>query len=204
MAVSKCLWTWNNRLALSIVASRNRHFVERRPGRFPRSGRTRAAATKTAERRNELAPGKRMLSPLAPAIVCRDGKLALVVGAAAGRESPGVVLTLLTNMLDFQMDPASALDAPRWRPRGQAHQCWNSRATRKKPTRARPARPAFHGLYAAEHAAAPLGDAQAIRVRDGVSFRRGGSSPRRRGCGGWLGRSGLNALDPAKENRARE
>jgi gamma-glutamyltranspeptidase/glutathione hydrolase len=133
-----------------------------------RESTDRVRRNENSERRNELAPGKRMLSPLAPAIVCRDGKLALVVGAASGSASAGVALTLMTNMLDFQMDPASALDAPRWRPRSPGQVLEFEGYSQEAYAGA------VRGLhfmgYKLQKNSTSLGDAQAIRVRDGVYF----------------------------------
>ena len=62
---------------------------------------------------NQIAPGKRMLSSMSPAIVTRNGKLFLVTGSPGGRTIINTVLGVLLNTLDFEMDIRQAVDAPR-------------------------------------------------------------------------------------------
>jgi gamma-glutamyltranspeptidase/glutathione hydrolase len=62
---------------------------------------------------NLAAPGKRMLSSMTPTIVVRDGRPALVTGAAGGRKIPGTVLQVLLAFLDLRMNVQEAIDAPR-------------------------------------------------------------------------------------------
>jgi len=62
---------------------------------------------------NMIAPGKRMLSSMAPAIVTRDGKLLLVTGSPGGRTIPNTVLDVILGVTLFKRDARSAVDAPR-------------------------------------------------------------------------------------------
>jgi len=62
---------------------------------------------------NLIAPGKRMLSSMAPAIVTRDGKLLLVTGSPGGRTIPNTVLDVILGVTLFKRDARSAVDAPR-------------------------------------------------------------------------------------------
>ena len=63
---------------------------------------------------NLAAPGKRMLSNMAPTIVLNEkGGLRLVVGSPGGRRIPGMVLQTIVNMVDFKMNVQEAIDAPR-------------------------------------------------------------------------------------------
>jgi gamma-glutamyltranspeptidase / glutathione hydrolase len=62
---------------------------------------------------NLVAPGKRMLSSMAPAIVAKDGKVRLITGSPGGRTIPNTVLCVVTNVIDFEMDVRTAVDAPR-------------------------------------------------------------------------------------------
>jgi gamma-glutamyltranspeptidase/glutathione hydrolase len=69
---------------------------------------------------NALAPGKRMLSSMTPAIVLdRAGALRLVVGARGGTRIPPIVYRVITNLLDHGMTLPDAVAAPRARPRGR-------------------------------------------------------------------------------------
>lgn len=77
-----------------------------RPGHTDRAGKIGTPA-------NQIVPGKRMLSSQSPTIVARDGKLVLVTGSPGGRTIPNTVLNILVNVLEYEMDPRSAVDAPR-------------------------------------------------------------------------------------------
>jgi gamma-glutamyltranspeptidase/glutathione hydrolase len=58
-------------------------------------------------------PGKRPLSSMAPTIVLKDGKPVLVTGSPGGSRIISTVLQVIVNVLDYQMDVASAVAAPR-------------------------------------------------------------------------------------------
>jgi gamma-glutamyltranspeptidase/glutathione hydrolase len=62
---------------------------------------------------NQIAPGKRMLSSQTPTIVAKDGKVVLVTGSPGSRTIINTVLCLLVNVIDFNMDIRTAVDAPR-------------------------------------------------------------------------------------------
>ncbi|HMI86413.1 MAG TPA: gamma-glutamyltransferase [Polyangiaceae bacterium] len=64
---------------------------------------------------NAIAPGKRMLSSMAPTIVTgKDGKVILLAGAAGGPMIITTVFQVLSNIVDHGLDPAFALNAPRF------------------------------------------------------------------------------------------
>ncbi len=64
---------------------------------------------------NAIAPGKRMLSSMAPTIVSApDGKVTLVAGAAGGPTIITSVFLELSNVVDFQLDVGAAVAAPRF------------------------------------------------------------------------------------------
>lgn len=69
---------------------------------------------------NAIAPGKRMLSSMTPAIVFREGKPYLVVGSPGGSTIINTVLQIILNVVDHDMNIAEATYAPRlhqnWRP----------------------------------------------------------------------------------------
>ncbi|HEV7599954.1 MAG TPA: gamma-glutamyltransferase [Bradyrhizobium sp.] len=58
-------------------------------------------------------PGKRPLSSMAPAIVLKDGKPVLVTGSPGGSRIISTVLQVIVNVLDYDMDVAAAVAAPR-------------------------------------------------------------------------------------------
>ncbi|MDF2697147.1 MAG: Gamma-glutamyltranspeptidase [Labilithrix sp.] len=64
---------------------------------------------------NAIAPGKRMLSSMAPTIVTGpDGKVLLVAGAAGGPTIITAVFQEMSNMVDFGLDVGAAVNAPRF------------------------------------------------------------------------------------------
>ncbi|MGE3775577.1 MAG: gamma-glutamyltransferase family protein [Pirellulaceae bacterium] len=63
---------------------------------------------------NCIAPGKRPRITLTPTLVCRDGKPVLAISVAGGDLQDQTTLQVLLNALDFQMDPAQAVTAPRF------------------------------------------------------------------------------------------
>jgi len=58
-------------------------------------------------------PGKRPLSSMSPTIVLKDGKPVLVTGSPGGSRIISTVLQVIVNVLDYQMDVAAAVAAPR-------------------------------------------------------------------------------------------
>ena len=62
---------------------------------------------------NLIAPGKRMLSSQTPAIVVHKGHPVLITGSPGSRTIINTVLCVVVNVLDFDMDIRSAVDAPR-------------------------------------------------------------------------------------------
>jgi gamma-glutamyltranspeptidase/glutathione hydrolase len=58
-------------------------------------------------------PGKRPLSSMSPTIVLKDGKPVLVTGSPGGSRIISTVLQVIVNVLDYRMDVASAVAAPR-------------------------------------------------------------------------------------------
>jgi len=112
MAVSNT-YTLENSFGSRIVASGLGYILNNEmtdfnpiPGITTRSG-------KIGTEPNTVAPGKRMLSSMAPMIVRKDGKLYLVTGSPGGRTIINTVLCVLVNVLDYEMDVQAAVDAPR-------------------------------------------------------------------------------------------
>ena len=62
---------------------------------------------------NLIAPGKRMLSSMSPAIVTRNGRLVLVTGSPGGRTIPNTVLDVVLGVTAFGESIRQAVDAPR-------------------------------------------------------------------------------------------
>jgi gamma-glutamyltranspeptidase/glutathione hydrolase len=68
---------------------------------------------------NAIEPGKRPLSSMTPTIVVRDGRAEFVVGASGGPRIITATIQVLLNMVQFEMGPREAVDAPR------VHQQWS-------------------------------------------------------------------------------
>lgn len=63
---------------------------------------------------NCLAPGKRPMHTLIPAMLLRDGLPWVVFGTMGGHGQPQIQLQLMTNLIDFSLEPQAAIEAPRW------------------------------------------------------------------------------------------
>jgi gamma-glutamyltranspeptidase/glutathione hydrolase len=64
---------------------------------------------------NSLAPGKRPYHTIMPGVIMRDGQPWVCLGVVGGMMQAQGHLQLICNLIDFEMDPQSALDAPRFR-----------------------------------------------------------------------------------------
>ena len=62
---------------------------------------------------NQVEPGKRPLSSMAPSIVLKDGKLFMVTGSPGGSTIISTVMLSIVNVIDFGMNMQQAVDAPR-------------------------------------------------------------------------------------------
>lgn len=62
---------------------------------------------------NLIAPGKRMLSSMAPVIVTKDGQLKLVTGSPGGRTIPNTTLSVVLGVVAFGLSGRDAVDLPR-------------------------------------------------------------------------------------------
>jgi len=62
---------------------------------------------------NAPGPGKRPLSSMTPTMVFKDGRLMLVTGAPGGSRIITTVLQVILNVVDFHMNIAQAVAAPR-------------------------------------------------------------------------------------------
>jgi len=70
--------------------------------------------TKTTGSPNTLAGAKRMASSMAPAIVLRDGKPLLAIGAAGGPTIPATIANILINVVVYKKSLDDAIAAPRY------------------------------------------------------------------------------------------
>ena len=130
---------------------------------------------------NDIAPGKRPLSSMAPTMVLRDGKLAMVTGSPGGSRIITIALETILNVFDFGMDAQAAVDAPR------IHMQWLPDQIQYEPNALTDA--TLAALRGDGYAFAEIpfwGSAQAIVV-DPISGALQGGTDRRRPAGAALG-----------------
>jgi gamma-glutamyltranspeptidase/glutathione hydrolase len=122
---------------------------------------------------NEAGGGKRPMHTIIPAMLRRNGRLLMPFGVMGGAYQPAGHARLVSNLLDYGMDPQAAIDAPR---------AFAVEGDLQLET-------GYSDAVAAELAAIghrvtrrtlPLGGAQAIRIEDDVLV--GASDPRKDGC----------------------
>ncbi len=69
---------------------------------------------------NSIEPGKRPVSSMTPTIITKDDKLFMAVGAPGGSRITTGVMQVILDVLDFGMNPQTAVDLPRfheqWKP----------------------------------------------------------------------------------------
>lgn len=129
---------------------------------------------------NELGPRKRPMHTIIPAMATRNGRAAISFGVMGGAFQPMGHVHVLTNMVDFGMDPQEALDHARlfWDEDGVlAAESGISAALRQ-------------GLAERGHrlrdAASPHGGGQVIAIDHDSGFLIGGSDARKDGMAlGW-------------------
>ena len=125
---------------------------------------------------NAIGPNKRPMHTIIPAMVTKDGLPAISFGVMGGSYQPTGHAHVLSNMLDYGMDPQAAIDHPRvfWDGEGVI------RAEAGLPE------PVMEGLKAMGHPVAradgPHGGGQAIVIDRESGFLIGGSDPRKDGC----------------------
>ncbi len=128
---------------------------------------------------NCLAPRKRTLHTLIPALVLKERWPYLVCGTMGGEGQPQTQATLLTRILDFGFGVQEAISAPRWLlGRAGAEPARNLLLERRIPRPvARELERRAHSVRVVEPWDSLMGHAQAIRIRpDGVL--EGGADPR--------------------------
>lgn len=64
---------------------------------------------------NALAPGKRVRHTMNPPLVLRNGQVHIVFGTPGADAQVQTNLQVLTYLIDFDLDPQQAVEAPRWR-----------------------------------------------------------------------------------------
>ncbi|MFC0211926.1 gamma-glutamyltransferase [Paenibacillus chartarius] len=136
---------------------------------------------------NRLEPRKRTFHTLMPAMVLREGKPYLIYGTQGGEGQPQTQTALLTRIVDYGMDPQTAINEPRWvwgRTWGDASEGLRLES-RIDAAVADRLRQAGHQVQAAGSYDGVVGHAQAILI-DGQGYRIGAADPRSDGSAiGW-------------------
>jgi len=127
---------------------------------------------------NAVAPRKRPLSSMTPTIVTRDGRAVLAVGGSGGPLIISATTQVLLNILDFGMDAAAAVAAPR------IHDQWTPAVLTVEPGIPPLTRQALARCGHVVKEMSNMGVVQAVRRTAGVF--EGASDPRKGGqAAGW-------------------
>jgi gamma-glutamyltranspeptidase / glutathione hydrolase len=124
---------------------------------------------------NEAGGGKRPMHTIIPAMLRRDGRVVMPFGVMGGAYQATGHVRMISNMIDFGMDPQSAVDAPR-----AFADAEGLKIERSYDPSVREALAALgHSVNIAE---APIGGAQAIWIDHESGVLQGASDPRKDGC----------------------
>ena len=123
---------------------------------------------------NEMAPGKRPMHTIIPAIIRDEGRVSMPFGVMGGQYQSCGHARMMTNWTDFGLAPQAALDAPRSFAEGDTLQ-----VERGYPESVRRELAEMgHKVVVPD---TPIGGAQAILIHDS-GVLEGASDPRKDGC----------------------
>ena len=124
---------------------------------------------------NEAAGGKRPMHTIIPGMLTQQGRVTMPFGVMGGQYQATGHARLVSNLVDFGMDPQEAIDGPR---------CFTeagiATVERGYPDAVR-AELARRG-HRVEIPSVPIGGAQAILIDEDAGTLTGGSDPRKDGC----------------------
>ncbi len=123
---------------------------------------------------NEMAPGKRPMHTIIPAMLREGGAVTMPFGVMGGQYQSAGHARFLTNIADFGMDPQAAIDAPRCFAEGTELRVERGYAPEVRQALAEMG----HDVVIPD---TPIGGAQAIRIHDN-GVLEGGSDPRKDGA----------------------
>ncbi|MEP6443626.1 MAG: gamma-glutamyltransferase [Hyphomicrobiales bacterium] len=125
---------------------------------------------------NTIEGGKRPLHTIIPAMSMKDGKVQHCFGVMGGQYQPAGHAHVITNMLDFGMDPQEALESPRV--------FWDEDGTMMLEPTLEPF--VLEGMKAKGHpvgwTSSPHGGGQIIQIDHENGVLIAGSDPRKDGC----------------------
>jgi gamma-glutamyltranspeptidase/glutathione hydrolase len=133
-----------------------------------------AGFTLEAGHPNELAPGKRPLHTIIPAIMKRGGKVVMPFGVMGGQYQATGHMRLVSNIVDYGLHPQAAIDAPRSFIEDGAvmlERGYDESVIAPLETKG----------HAVRRRAEPLGGAQAIVIDEARGVLEGASDPRKDG-----------------------
>jgi len=122
---------------------------------------------------NAIAPHKRPLSSMTPAVVIRDGKVRLVLGSPGGSTITNTVLQVLLNVLVYKMDVLQAVTSPRFHDQWTPDLLTFERVGFSSDTLEK-LQQAGYPLSFRDH----IGDCEAIEIAPESGWRWGASDPR--------------------------
>lgn len=123
---------------------------------------------------NEAAGGKRPMHTIIPAMLRKSGKLQMTFGVMGGSYQANGHARMLSNIVDFGMDPQSSIDAPRCFDDGQSMTVEHGYSTTVRDQLAKMG----HNVSVPD---VPIGGAQAIQIDHKNGVLRGASDPRKDG-----------------------
>lgn len=124
---------------------------------------------------NEAGPGKRPLHTIIPGMTRRDGIVEMPFGVMGGQYQAAGHARLITNMVNFGMDPQVAIDGPRaFAEKGilKVERSYSEKVHRELADLG----------HEIEIPHKPVGGAQAIQINQRTGTLIGGSDPRKDGC----------------------
>lgn len=124
---------------------------------------------------NEANPGKRPMHTIIPGMLKQNGKVIAPFGVMGGQYQATGHARFLTNMVDYDMDPQSAIDAPR------SFDEFGSMKIEKGYSASIREELAELG-HSVSVPATGIGGAQAIRIDHDLGVLEGASDPRKDGC----------------------
>jgi len=126
---------------------------------------------------NCIAPNKRPLHTIIPALLQKDGKTIMSFGVMGGEYQAMGHMQFLTRFLDYGMDVQEAQDAPRWMVDPFTGEVEIESTVPERTVEA--LRKMGHTI---EWAKSPVGGSQAVQIDWETGVLTGGSDPRKDGC----------------------
>ena len=125
--------------------------------------------------RNCIAPRKRPLHTIIPAMLTKDGRTEMSFGVMGGHYQPVGHATVLTNMLDYGLDPQASIDLARFF-------AYEGAVELEAGIPGETAGELERLGHTVKRAVKPHGGGQAIRIDHGRGVLIAGSDPRKDGC----------------------